>query len=637
MKYKEYAPVRLSHLLHHCSVGSIIRSSEYLLTVKDTSYWTDGEGNFTGRLIPYVEQVKKSLGIDKQLREPPIGRLNHEGEFDHQSGYYIQAKVFPSWFVCSNSKCGRLYKDAHKSVPVDLFGESSKKPILTCQKCQSKLDQVNLVQIDERGFMSDVPWYRIAHAEQSFCNWAVAELKWDVSNNQVRCSCGASAKLGLESRRYYQGYEQPWLSRKVDEKKYETEPEQKSRTALILQVNDTRVHTPINRSALVIPPESRVARGTLVDKLYRHPKRELLMSAIEAGQDCQSLQSQLRHEFECNKIALEEAILDIKNGYPMFREVLQERELSELEYEALIRPLDFDDDEDFVTRHFSDEFNTLISQIKDPVVNKIGSLVDKVVAVNKLKEILVFTGFTRGSGELKVSKTDDFGDDKDEIVKKDNYVVPPDLGQGLDWLPALELYGEGIFININHEILKKWECHSKVEKRFNILMERYQKSNLASSARFQKELVLTPRFLWLHAFSHLLIKELESLAGYPAASLKEKIYHSSSADMPMSGILIYTTIADIDGTLGGLVELAEPKRLIKVLSRVYEHMQWCSLDPVCGSHTGQGPSLLNLAACHGCLLLPETSCAYGNILLDRILLKGDKELPSIFEYVISKG
>lgn len=642
--HKEFTPIRLSHLLRYCSVGAIIRSSDFLVTVKDTSFWTDGNGHFAGRVIPYVEQVKKSLNIEQELREPPIGSLNHEGDFDRSSGHYIQAQIFPSYFVCNNAKCGRLHFKPHLSASSD---QSNRPLSLLCQSCHGKLEQVNLVQVDSDGYLSDVPWYRIAHANQAPCRWQEHYLSWHTNKNksadyqyEVSCSCGAKGGFDVSKFRYYQGYEQPWSKTKIENNPqdnthlYQEKPQP---TAQIMEVNDTRVHTPINVVALVIPPESRIARGTLTDKLYRHPKREQLISMRQNGEDDTALTRELRLLFECDKTALEQAITDIENGYPLFSHALQDRELPELEYEALTTPLVFDDDEDFVTHHFSDEFRVLTTRVTEPVPKKIGQLIDDVVAVNKLKEILVFKGFMRGGIEAEPKKHASYDTQSTNETTQDHAsrIVAPDLGKGVGWLPALELYGEGIFITFNQDVLKRWEADPQVIRRCGILAERYQKSHL--SAQLQKALVLTPRFLWLHAFSHLLIKEIESLAGYPAASLREKIYSSPSIDEPMAGILIYTVIADVDGTLGGLVELSEPKRLLKVLTRVYEKMQWCSLDPVCAGHEGQGPSLLNLAACHGCLLLPETSCMCGNVLLDRVLLKGDKlksePLPSIFDFM----
>jgi hypothetical protein len=130
-----------------------------------------------------------------------------------------------------------------------------------------------------------------------------------------------------------------------------------------------------------------------------------------------------------------------------------------------------------------------------------------------------------------------------------------------------------------------------------------------------------------------MIRQLEFQAGYPAASLNERIY-CREGEHPMAGILIYVAVPDVAGSLGGLAELAEPRRFLKLMSGVYSHAQWCSLDPICAEHEGQGPQVLNLAACHACALIPEPGCAYGNVLLDRVFIKGDpsRGIPAFLDY-----
>jgi hypothetical protein len=91
----------------------------------------------------------------------------------------------------------------------------------------------------------------------------------------------------------------------------------------------------------------------------------------------------------------------------------------------------------------------------------------------------------------------------------------------------------------------------------------------------------------------------------------------------MAGILVYVAVPDIVGSLGGLAELAEPERFLQLVASVFDHADWCSMDPVCSEHEGQGPSQLNLAACHACALVPEPSCLFGNVLLDRTFVRGD--------------
>ena len=86
---------------------------------------------------------------------------------------------------------------------------------------------------------------------------------------------------------------------------------------------------------------------------------------------------------------------------------------------------------------------------------------------------------------------------------------------------------------------------------------------------------------------------------------------------PMAGILLYTAAGDSDGTLGGLVRLGRPGTLERIVQGALKDARWCGSDPICVESRGQGPDSLNLAACHTCSLLPETSCEFQNLVLDK--------------------
>jgi uncharacterized protein DUF1998 len=131
------------------------------------------------------------------------------------------------------------------------------------------------------------------------------------------------------------------------------------------------------------------------------------------------------------------------------------------------------------------------------------------------------------------------------------------------------------------------------------------------------------RYLLVHTFAHILINQLVFECGYSAASLRERLYVSADPAAPMAGLLVYTAAGDSEGTLGGLVRLGQPERLGPVVRRALSRASWCSADPVCSEHLGgQGSKLANLAACHACVLLPETSCETINQGLDRALVVG---------------
>jgi hypothetical protein len=123
----------------------------------------------------------------------------------------------------------------------------------------------------------------------------------------------------------------------------------------------------------------------------------------------------------------------------------------------------------------------------------------------------------------------------------------------------------------------------------------------------------------LHSLSHAFMAELAPECGYPLSSLKERSYSSGPAQPDRFGLLIYTSTAGGRGTLGGLSSMAE--RVGELLDRATKRLALCSNDPICAEHAdGNEDYPLQGAACHACLLVPETSCESRNTRLDRGLL-----------------
>ena len=190
-----------------------------------------------------------------------------------------------------------------------------------------------------------------------------------------------------------------------------------------------------------------------------------------------------------------------------------------------------------------------------------------------------------------------------------------------DWLPAYVVKGEGIYLDLEPGRLASWEQRPEVQARAGKITARY---GTAARQRGLEDRALSPRFVLLHTLGHLLINELIFACGYSSASLRERLYVSDTPGQEMAGLLIYTAAGDSEGTMGGLVRMARPGNLRPVLATAVSNARWCSTDPVCmdaGEH-GQGPDSCNLAACHGCALLPETSCEEFNRFLDRGLIIG---------------
>lgn len=182
-----------------------------------------------------------------------------------------------------------------------------------------------------------------------------------------------------------------------------------------------------------------------------------------------------------------------------------------------------------------------------------------------------------------------------------------------NWRPAFRVHGEGIFLVVDQAKLGAFSAALN-DERITKLLGR-------DSARAFR-LTLTAELILLHTLAHLLIKRLSFEAGYGASSIRERIYSAPEGyPQRMSGMLLYTAAGDADGTLGGLVGLGKANRLERAVAGALEDARWCAADPICVESSGQGPGSLNIAACHACALLPETSCELQNRLLDRRLMQ----------------
>ena len=126
-------------------------------------------------------------------------------------------------------------------------------------------------------------------------------------------------------------------------------------------------------------------------------------------------------------------------------------------------------------------------------------------------------------------------------------------------------------------------------------------------------------YVLLHTLSHLLLQSLAMRCGYPASSIRERIY--VDPDGARFGLLLYTASSDAEGTLGGLV--GQARDIEAHLAVALRAGELCSNDPVCAQHApGEGleDRYLHGSACHGCALISETSCEMRNDYLDRALV-----------------
>jgi len=264
------------------------------------------------------------------------------------------------------------------------------------------------------------------------------------------------------------------------------------------------------------------------------------------------------------------------------------------------------------------EFETRNTQIPDTLLEYFS----KIVRVVRLREVQAIRGFTRisppsGSGDPRICRLS-------ADYKK--------------WLPGIEIRGEGVFLEFNRKKLSLWEQKDEIQTRAREIDDAWMKEWRSRNGDKTRSREITPRFLLAHTFAHSLMRQLTLDCGYSGASLRERLYVSTE-EQKMAGILIYTATSDSDGTLGGLQRQGESERILRSIKAAIQAMEWCSSDPLCIQGSNSVPERLSKAACHACVLAPETSCEEFNRFLDRAMLIGlqDKSESGFFSELLKEN
>ena len=253
------------------------------------------------------------------------------------------------------------------------------------------------------------------------------------------------------------------------------------------------------------------------------------------------------------------------------------------------------------------------------VPGPLAGFVSDVVQAERLREVRALTGFTRL----------DAPDPQDpDLVQR-----APLARDKPTWVPASEVRGEGIFLRIDDSALAAWESQvadSEVVREHREAFGRFRTNRYSGRINADFDAMYGwpgARYIALHTLSHLLIRTIALECGYSSASLSERIY--SGPDR--AGILIYTAVPDAEGTLGGLVSLAEPEPLTRIMDRARRDALRCSSDPLCAERLPTFPAdFLHGAACHACLFVSETTCERGNRFLDRrFIVPVDPKFPAL--------
>lgn len=551
----------------------------------------------------YERRLARVLGVD-YFRLPPAS--------DETSRDGLRVRRFPLMHSCP--ECNDLQRHRDFNPPA---GRS------VCGTCEVDLVPSRFVVACEAGHLGEFPYWQWVHRSADRGATAAGQcggkLKMRTTGRTsslrsilVSCTCGQAPEVSMEGsfrRRTLKDLgltcrgTRPWLGASA--------LAQECRLPLrTLQRGSSAVWQPVLKSALSIPPWSDGRADPLAEHwatLRQYDTRERIEAFLDGA-----------FNGKC-PVPLDEvmALLDAEREEDPDSETAptfdhRYRALRNKEYERLRAGND-------ESEHSHNEQFVCEGPLGDQsVLDPLG--VTGPMLVKKLREVRALKAFTRlGDAESTTDSTE-----------------MPLSERPLPWLPAMEVRGEGVFLRLDEDRLGAWEKSVAVAARVERMRTAHQRM-LEQRADDPSRVVpspAAPRMVLLHTLAHVLINEWSLEAGYPAAALRERLYAADET----AGVLVYTATSDSAGSLGGLVAQGEPETLGRTVRSAVRRAEWCSSDPLCMETEASGAGGINLAACHACVMLPETSCEHNNILLDRALLVGTPDDPRLgyFEGVLAQ-
>lgn len=557
MNFNKLGEIRPNQLITTYGPGSIMDAKNDSVTILDIDYWKE-----TGKTI-----------VDNRL-------ANYLGVYNFKTPKttdYEDLPVisFPYYHVCSS--CNALF-DIRIEFDRDKYIRD-KGP--RCPYCNRTAYPSRFITTCEEGHMSDFPWVEWVHRGSSGCRGQLKLFSTGRTSSLgemfVECSCGAKRSMaGAMQKENLNG-----LLCKGHHPHRPTKKNQRcDKLAVPSQRGASNVYFPVIRSAISIPPWTNP-----INDIINENRRVIESYEEDFGET--GLQKAYEKYFarRFSRTEFDEAYTRIKNKIKEFTEI------KEMEYAA-------------ITNHQDLAYQRDVKYFKAEEVDVSGGLnqfFSRIIKIHRLREVMVLLGFMR----LEAPEPE---------VDNPSHICNLQKRRGQDaWLPAVEINGEGIFIELNKKTVSDWKKQQDVKS----LSERYAKlyNDFCDEKGWTMHKTRDAEYVLLHTFSHLLIKEMAMQSGYSSSAIKERIYSSET----MCGLLIYTGSSDKEGSLGGLVELGELDKFLPLVKDALQNALTCTTDPECFL-SAPSKGRLKGAACHSCTMISETACENGNRLLDRALV-----------------
>jgi hypothetical protein len=597
MQKSEVGEVRPSQTLTTFGIGSLVDLPNLSVMVMGLDDWPNAHSTEIAeeRLLRSAQSI---LGPQvSRLLTPPRGPETQGSQtnwFDEARQIGVPVAPFPRWMVCS--KCRLLAPISSNLFEPKVYPYRPDRACYvhncTTQGRSPLVVPARFMATCAHGHLDDFPWVEFLHQGSTDCKGLLYLYEVGASGEaldvEVKCDgCGVRRRMGQAFGPNNRTVMPACRGRRPHLRDIDPNGCDQEHVKPMLQ-GASNLWFPVQISALSIP-QAADELGRLVEDQWAILGKATSLEVLKAFRLIGELKDFSRHSDD------------------EIWEVIQKK------LEATGEQLDDPDDlKSPEWRVFSNP-----SQAKPSRMFKLRTVepptgfttqFEKIVLVEKLREVKALVGFTRLMSPRDFDSVADLPPkNRARISRKDP-----------TWLPACETRGEGIFFQFSEKQIQEWvQKNQAYEREFEVGNQAWRaRKNLAPATSYPGI-----RYVLLHTFAHALIRQLAIECGYTSASITERIYSRSPADGdPMAGVLIYTAAPDSEGTLGGLCALGEPDKLGRHIRRALEKMSLCASDPLCSEHTVGDGEKLHGAACHACSFLPETSCERGNKYLDRSAL-----------------
>ena len=581
--------LRSGQLITTFGPGAMVDLPEDAVIIGGLDFWNYD----AGEPIPIIDEPRLMANLRQRLENPPEHFRKPPVEQDREKGFSPHVTVwrFPEWFIIQNAE---PLKGGGKKRRMVQKVQLTKGRFIDDHGKKQSVVPVRFVQSCSKGHVDDIDWQAFVHPDAlAPCThpmWMEERgTSGTLADTWIVCGCGRERSMSQAARRELKALgsckgRRPWLG--------PASKEPCGEPGRLLIRSASNAYFPQVISVISIP-EAGGELVELVGKLWEKGLSLVGTGALPLA-NARTIADIGASLSEYTDEQVMKAVSTFQSGSSEEPKAPKTAEIEAFLGTGMESGSDVPDG-DFYARKLSE------SGWKDgrPWMKAFSN----VILVHRLREVVTQVGFTRFeaavpelNGELDLD------------------VTPQVLSRNANWLPATENRGEGIFLEFDEAEILQWAKKDVVAKRADLLASGFSKK-FAVPGKTARPFHGVP-FYMVHSFSHLLMTRIALECGYPASSIRERIY----AEDGKYALLIYTGSSDAEGTLGGLVQAG--RRIADIIRRALCAAEICSSDPVCSAQEPDHELQRDLigAACHGCLLIGETSCEHRNCFLDRQLV-----------------